>query len=297
MNFVALLAALVAERFLSRHAGVREPVWLIAYVRRALRGVGRDPHRREALAALAALLPSLVFLLLASIAGLHRNAVAEVVLSAVVLVFCLGPRDLRREVMEFRAAMAAGDTQGAGRLAAEILEHDAAQRAGESLSSVAEAVFVQANNRLFGVLFWFALAGPAGALAFRVSDLLRREALVRARRADAPAEVAQITHQCQRVHGVIAFLPARLLALTYGIAGSFEESFRGWRGYLATEADHFFDANDRLLVYAGRGALGARWDEALDEPERARLALSLADGALYVWVVLIALATLVGWLT
>ena len=85
--------------------------------------------------------------------------------------------------------------------------------------------------------------------------------------------------------------------MTYGIAGSFEESFRGWRGYLATEADHFFDANDRLLVYAGRGALGARWDEALDEPERARLALSLADGALYVWVVLIALATLVGWLT
>ena len=51
----------------------------------------------------------------------------------------------------------------------------------------------------------------------------------------------------QRIHGVIAFVPARLLALTYGIAGSFEESFSGWRSYLAAESDHFFDADLELI--------------------------------------------------
>lgn len=77
---------------------------------------------------------------------------------------------------------------------------------------------MQANNRLFGVLFWFVILGPFGALAV---------------------------------------LPARALALTYGVAGSFGESLSGWRSYLASESDPVFDANERLLVHAGRGALGA----------------------------------------
>ncbi|MBS0395370.1 MAG: hypothetical protein JSR54_12130, partial [Proteobacteria bacterium] len=122
------------------------------------------------------------------------------------------------------------------------------------------------------------------------------EALGRAARADAPPGAAAVGEVCQRLHGVLAFLPARLLALTYGVAGSFEESFAGWRRYLATESDHFFDANDRLLVHAGRGALGVGWDQARDEPDRARAALALADAALYVWLVVLALLTLLAWL-
>ena len=88
---------------------------------------------------------------------------------------------------------------------------------------------------------------------------------------------------------------ARLLALTFGLAGSFEESFAGWRRYLQSESDHFFDANDRLLVHAGRGALGARWTEAPDESERAGRALSLVEIALYAWLAALAALTLLAW--
>ncbi len=125
---------------------------------------------------------------------------------------------------------------------------------------------------------------------------MRREAIQRAGRADAPTPAQSVRDVCQRLHGAIAFLPAHVLALTYGVAGSFEESFRGWRSSLESESDHFFDANDRLLVHAGRGALGEGWDQAPDEAERARAALALADSALYVWLVVIALLTLVEWL-
>ena len=35
------------------------------------------------------------------------------------------------------------------------------------------AIYVQANNRIFGVVFWFLVLGPTGAWAFRVLDLLQ----------------------------------------------------------------------------------------------------------------------------
>jgi AmpE protein len=296
MNFIAILIALCAERLMALRPQVREPGILLAYVRGALRWVARRDPPLLAVAVGAALLPGLAVAVAGSVVGAVVHGLVYVLVATLVLFYALGPRDLRREVAEYRAAAARGDPAESGRLAAEILDADACQRRGPGLGSVGEAVFVQANNRLFGVLFWFAFLGPFGALAFRISDLMRREAIQRADRVDAPAGAQSVSDLCQRLHGVIAFLPARLLALTYGVAGSFEESFAGWRSYLASESDHFFDANDRLLVHAGRGALGVAWDQARDEPERARAALALADAALYVWLVVLALLTLVEWL-
>lgn len=296
MNFLALVVALGVERLLSARLHVREPGWLLAYVRGALRRIGRaaDPAR-VAFVVIAAVLPGLAIAL--AMAGLDAvlHGLAWLAFAALVLFYALGPRDLRAEVQDYRAAVARGDASTALRVASEILEHDARQRRGPGFDSVAEAVFVQANNRLFGVVFWFALLGPFGAAVYRVSDLLRREALVHAERVDAAPTAAAVALDCQRVHGVLSWAPARLLALTYGLAGSFEESFTGWRRYLESESDHFFDANDRLLVHAGRGALGGRWAEAPDESERARRALALVEVAFYAWLAALAGLTLLAW--
>ncbi|HXQ31557.1 MAG TPA: regulatory signaling modulator protein AmpE [Steroidobacteraceae bacterium] len=296
MNFIAFLVGLGIERLLSARLAIREPGWLLGYVRASLRAVAWRDFTALPLAILCAVLPGILVAALMATTAVAAHGLVYVLLAAVVLFFSLGPRDLHQEVSEYRAAVARGDAAAAARLGAVVLEHDAAQRQGPGLESVAEAVFVQANNRLFGVLFWFAIAGPFGALTFRVTDLMRREAIVGAERADAPADAALVGHLCQRVHGVVAFVPARLLALSYGVAGSFEESFSGWRGYLAAESDHFFDANDRLLVHAGRGALGASWEHATDEAARARAALALTDAAFYVWLAAFALLTLLAWI-
>jgi AmpE protein len=296
VNFLAILIALACERLVPLRPEVREPRALVGYVRGALRLVARRDPPALAAAILAALLPGLVVEAALELLGATVHGLVQALLAALVLFFAFGPRDLRREVAAYRAAAARGDAAALARVAAELLDADASQRRGPGLASVGEAVFVQANNRLFGVLFWFAILGPFGALVFRITDLMRREAIQRAERADAPSCAQAVGDVCQRLHGVLAFVPARVLALTYGVAGSFEDSFSGWRSYLASESDHFFDANDRLLVHAGRGALGVGWDQTRDEAERARAALALADAALYVWLVVVALLTLVEWL-
>jgi AmpE protein len=244
----------------------------------------------------AAAAPGLLVAVLLGVFDQGVSSLLWVALAGLVLFFALGPRDLQQEVDEWLGAAQLGDAPAAVRLRAEILEYDAAQRRGPALDSVAEAVFVQANNRLFGVVFWFVLLGPFGALLFRLGDLLRREALLRAARAEAPAEAAALAADCQRVHGVLAWAPSRLLALTYGVAGSFEESFAGWRAYLRDESDHFFDENDRLLVLAGRDALGARWTDAPDEAERTRRAMRLVRVAFYAWLAVLGALTLVAWI-
>ena len=297
MNFIALLVGLGIERLMSARLGIREPGWLTGYVRSALRASARYPLLSILLAVLAALAPGLVVAALLALPAVAAHPVLRVLIAAVVLFFSLGPRDLKQEVNEYRVALENGDAARARALAAEILDHDAGQRQGPPLGSVAEAVFVQANNRLFGVLFWFALAGPLGALTFRVSDLLRREAIATAERPAAAPGAERLSELCQRLHGVIAFVPARLLALSYGVAGSFEESFTGWRGYLAAESDHFFDANDKLLLHAGQGALGARWEGAANESERTGAALALTEAAFYVWLAVFALMTVPAWIS
>jgi membrane protein required for beta-lactamase induction len=297
MKFLALLLALGFERLWSAQLHVREPSWLVAYVRRALRWASRyRGDLRTAAVAAAAAAPGLAVALVVGTFDDVFSGLVWLALAGLVLFFALGPRDLPQEVDEWLAAVGRGDTAAAERLRAEILEYDAAQRRGPALDSVAEAIFVQADNRLFGVVFWFALLGPFGALLFRFGDLLRREALLRAARADASDDAAALAAVCQRVHGLLAWAPSRLLALTYGLAGSFEESFTGWRTYLGEESDHFFDENDRLLVHAGRGALGARWAAAGDEAARARLALALVRNAFYAWLATLAALTLVAWL-
>jgi AmpE protein len=296
VKFLALLVALGFERLFSSQLHVREPAWLVAYVRRVLRAAAaRTGNLRLGALVVGALLPGVVVAIAIGLID-EIGALFWLALAGLVLFFALGPRDLQQEVDEWLRAVDAGDAAAAARLRAEILEYDAAQRRGPALGSVAEAVFVQANNRVFGVVFWFALLGPFGALAFRLGDLLRREALLRAGRADAPPDAAALAADAQRLHGVIAWAPSRLLALTYGVAGSFEESFAGWRRYLREESDHFFDENDRLLVLAGQGALGARWADAPDEAERTRRAATLVRIAFYAWLAVLAALTIVAWL-
>ena len=298
MNFIALLLALGCERLLAAQRLLREPGWLLGYVRGALRLAARRSGRALDLAIAAlVLLPALLVATLVYVLGGSLHGLVSVLLAATVLFFALGPRDLWQEAGAYLAAEARGDAEATARLAGAILDHDARQRRGAGLESVAEAVFVQSNNRLFGVVFWFPILGPAGALTFRISDLTRREAILRAERADVPPGAVSLSQACQRLHGVIAWLPARLLALSFGLAGSFEESFAGWRGYLHSESDHFFDANDRLLVHAGRGALGSAFADAPDEAARVRAALGLAQRALLVWLAAFALATVVAWIS
>ena len=164
--------------------------------------------------------------------------------------------------------------------------------------AVEEAIFVQANNRLFGVVFWFMVLGPAGAWLFRVSDLLRRRAAFEAARRAARGCRGDLGARARRAARRAGLDSGAAAALSYALAGSFEDAVGNWQ--VAVDGGRpasVLDRSEDLLARVGRGSLQPAWPsvppEALDAATaRGRGASSRA--ALWIWLAAIALLVLVG---
>jgi membrane protein required for beta-lactamase induction len=294
MTVIAVVLALLLERALANALHLREAGWVSGYYQWLRSCVAGSSATVQISGCIAGLLLLVLPVGLAAISlDQWLPPLTWVVFAALVLVFSLGPRDLDEELEDYIAAETAGDAERAKAAAAVIIEHDAAQRHEARAESVEEAAFVQANNRVFGVLFWFVVLGPTAlgpvaAWLFRASDLLRRAAI--ADSTSLPAVAACF----ERIHFGLAWLPARLVALSYALAGSFEEARREMgRGVEAV--GRMMERNDLLLVLAGRGALAKTdtSDAAVAAPAQA--ALRLIRRSLLIWLTFIALLSLGAW--
>jgi membrane protein required for beta-lactamase induction len=297
VSVLALLLALVLERGLTRLFHLREPRWLDAWFDRASRVLGRGGGGLGlAGAALTLMLPVLPVLAVDLALGSRLHGLPHFAFAVVVLLLSLGPRDLRDEVDDYVAALERGDRDEAGRRANELLEGDATGRGAGRRDAVEEAIFVQANNRIFGVIFWFMVLGPAGAWAFRVSDLMRRRAAFEAARSGDRAWQARGSAPAL-LHGLLAWIPARLAALAYALAGSFEDAVGSWHIAVDRAAEGLLDRTEDLLARVGKASL----QPGLAGLEPATLDVATASGAwrivrraAWLWLAVVALLVLAG---
>jgi membrane protein required for beta-lactamase induction len=295
VSVLALLLALLLERGLTQLFHLREPRWLDGYFDRVAGVLGGNAGALKlAGVLLALLLPVLPVAVLQWFMGSYLYGLPQLGLAVIVLLFSLGPRDLRDEVDDYVAALDRGDHDAAARLAKELLEADAASRGAGVREAVEDAVFVQANNRIFGVVFWFVLLGATGAWLFRVSDLMRRRAAFEAARrgGEATASAAPTL-----LHGLLAWLPARLAALGYALAGGFEDAIGNWRIAVDQAAGSLLDRSEDLLARVGRGSLAPSLAglpaESLDAAT-ARGAWRIVSRTGWIWLSAIALLVLAG---
>lgn len=197
--------------------------------------------------------------------------------ATVVFLYCLGPIRLEREL--YREA-------DAETLAAEADIGAGARRldpfAGPEFNPAA-APAVAAHDRLFGVVFWFVLLGPAGAVLFRVTAELRREA-----EGEGPLAQWALRRPVRVLYMLLAWLPVRLTVLSYGLAGNFAALWHAW-------TEKRFDATgdpEPVLRLAGRLALS---EAEGTKPPSADAGCEMVQRALWIWVFFIAAGTL-GWL-
>ena len=182
MNLLALLFALACERGLTHLLHLRELRWLDRYcdwvgARLARQRARAGPWRARGRCSRSCRWRCFR---VPRVAAAWPPAVRVRRVPAVVLV-----RAARSQGRSGRLRLGAqrGDRRAAASSARELLENDAAGRGAGAREAVDEAIFVQANNRIFGVIFWFLVLGAPGAWLFRVSDLLRRRAAFEAMRA------------------------------------------------------------------------------------------------------------------
>jgi AmpE protein len=296
VTLIALALGLMLEHLATAVLHLRELRWFDAYYDGATRVIARWPSWAIYPGLLAVLaVPALPVLLV----SLSLQEGAEIIwdfayLSFAVLTvfFCLGPRDLGSEVDEYCHARDSGDEEAAERV---LLEMSEAERSRASETEVVEdAVFIQSNNRIFGVIFWFVVLGPVGAWIFRVSDLLRRRVVFQHLRHEVNEDDRTLV-AIEAIYGILKWVPARLAMLGYALSGSFDDAVNAWRRGLSNGSMPIDVRNDALVASVGKAAMAGYLDEPANSSAAARNSMRLVHRTVFIWVLVIALMTIFGW--
>ena len=211
----------------------------------------------------------------------------------VALVYAWGPRDLDVDV---EAIIDAHDAPTRREAIARLWP----QGEGASIdgSALVEAVFRNALQRWFGVLFWFLLLGPVGALLYRLSALACEGEFARS----LPAENLM---GVRTLHSLLNWPVAQLMTLSMALVGNFDAVFNAWRtaqgntlqldvGFLgaAARASVKSELSEEAEEYAEEGMV-----QSMRELPELRDAMSLVWRILLLWLTVLALFVIAGWVS
>lgn len=301
MNLIALLIGLIVERLATQLFHLRRLRWIDRVIDAGFRQTARVANWPSLIPVIliALMLAIPVFAVTFSL-GDALLGFPYLLLAIIVLFFSLGPQDIGEDIDEYCKAVEDGDEESVRQKAKAIIESDVPDDERERMHCVEEAVCIQANNRLFAVIFWFVVLGPLGAWGYRVTDLIRRRAVFAAARdeaADGSSE--RLRDAAVMLHGWLAWIPARLTAIGYAAAGHFDAAVGAWRAPSEQSSDTPSEYNEHLLARVGVAALalGDTDDETLVERgvRGATAANRLVFRLLLIWAVVIAAMTLYGW--
>lgn len=298
MKLLALLIGLIVERLATQLFHLRRLRWLDRAIDSGFRFGERFSNWPAVIPVfvLAVMLVLPVFLVRFGLGDMWFGF-PYLVLAIIILFFSLGPKDIGEGVTEYCRAVEDDDAERIVETAKALIEGDVPDNPEERIKRVEESVCVQANNRLFAVVFWFVLLGPVGAWAYRVTDLIRRRAVFNGLRKGDSGDDAVLA-AAEMLHGWLAWIPARLTAIGYMMSGSFDGALSAWReaheGRRLTQHMH----SEQLLARVGVGALALRDIEGESISERGVRGAKAANGLVIrlfiIWAAVISLMTLYG---
>ncbi|MDP1610232.1 MAG: adenosylcobinamide-phosphate synthase CbiB [Sulfuritalea sp.] len=166
---------------------------------------------------------------------------------ALLLWFALGERSLAEHVQAVAAPLAAGDLDTARQRLSWLVSRDTSALDADDIARAAvETTLENGNDAVFGALFWAALFGGPGALAFRLANTLDAMWGYRDERR------IHFGWCAARADDLLGLLPARLTAVTYALLGRGAQALHCWR----VQAPTWSSPNAGPVMAAGAGALG-----------------------------------------
>lgn len=211
-----------------------------------------------------------------------------VVISLVCLLYALGPGRLNKQLDDYIEALEAGDLPRIQRLAAEL--SIAGEGNGQSERELLEGILIHAHDQLFGVIFWFIVLGPGGAILYRLAA-----ALLQGRQGVPSGDYAE---SARTLCNILNWPVARLFALGNALTGNMVDAMEAWREV----EQKSFAVNEYVIRASGMGALNYQPPEDKDEllvEERIywiRSLQGMLNRTLLVWLTVLGIITLSGWM-
>lgn len=287
MKLIILLIVLGLERYLGIGEKLKRFCWFNSYLNRLHDFLGKQPWFQGMVGALLTILPiPVVATLVCGLLSHFRHETHSfiwLILSVLVLFYCLGPRDIYRQVYAYIDGQ--GKSTGGNTSDIEDQMLDGASIAESH--AVTKSIFWQANQSLFGVLFWFMLLGIFGALFYRCTVLLRQAS------SNASSPFANQHMTAQQIQNMLDWLPVRVFTLFFALVGQFNASFGYWLDNIISGLSN----SRRFISEGGLISLGAvKAEKGSHHAEEYHASLSLIDRALIIFLAIVALFTLGSWI-
>ena len=193
----------------------------------------------------------------------------------------MGPDCLVSDIEAYLDARSLGDDDEALHYASVLTGRSASTSPDQQISDVTRAILSTANERVFSVLFWFVLLGPLGAVLYRFTHNISKQ-----------NEGKAMHKAATLVQSSMAWAPARLLSIGYALTGHFDGAVQAYRNH--PQEENIAMSNHDVLISTGLGAL--RHQLMTDEISCIRSARSLVTRSILIWIAVLALLTLGGWL-
>ena len=304
MSLFSLIAALLIEYF--RPLGGSNPVNLLFtryanYLERHF-NAGQNVHGVVAWL-LAVLLP--VVVVGGIYGGLYTlNPLPARAFSAVVMYPLLSLKQLGGQAEKVAAALRIADLDEARRQLSQWHGRPADELGAVEIARVGiEQTLSCAHKNLFGVIVWFAVLGPAGAVLYRLSQLLGQKWGGLDQR-----DFGDFGKFSAQAFDLIDWAPLRLSALSFAVVGDFEDAVYCWR----SQASAWAQQGIGIVLASGAGALGVKLGEPLSyggsiefrpelglgdaaDADYLDSAVSLVWRTVVLWLVLLLLLTIAGW--
>ena len=110
-----------------------------------------------------------------------------------------------------------------------------------------DSILVLAHERTFGIFFWFAIFGATGAMLYWILTVVRAISDI------IIIPIAGFQRCLNIMHGLAAWIPARITGLIYALVGDFVRGFNCWCSYIkATTVP-----SSRVLLDCGQSSLNS----------------------------------------
>ena len=216
----------------------------------------------------------------------------QLLFSLAVLLYCFGPREFEADLETILQA-----PDGASREAAAQNLADEGDTIPWNAPALGVAIAYAALRRRFGVLLWFFLLGPVGALLYRLAQTLGRDESLRL---DPDSRTA-----ARYTANALDWPAAQLLTFTLAVVGHWEAVIGAWkRWHSQATATSWYSAGPGFLGAAAQADVlidieaGDGYAEEHSDPlvELVRLRSALLR-ALLTWLSAVALIVLGGWVS
>ena len=163
-----------------------------------------------------------------------------------ILYFTIGWRSMQQHAMAVYEPLRLGDVEQARTSVRRIVSRDTEKMDQCDIAKGAvESVLENGNDCLFSSIYWFVLLGAPGALLFRLANTLD------AMWGHKTERYLQFGWATAKIDDLLGWVPARLTALGYALAGHFSDSLACMRNQVALSEG----PNAGLVMAAGGGAL------------------------------------------